>query len=53
MFDKSNTGNMISEDSSSGIIKDNIMDIIIFATNYNLYKISNGVGALAYTNTGV
>lgn len=53
MFDKSNTGNMISGDSSSGIIKDNIMDIIIFATNYNLYKISNGVGALAYTNTRV
>lgn len=29
------------------------MDIIIFATNYNLYRIANGVGALAYANTRV
>ena len=28
----------------------NRMDIIIFATNYNIYRISNGVGALAYNN---
>jgi len=40
-------------DDDENVLSSSEMEILVFATNYNIYKISNGVGALAYTNTRV